>query len=234
MDFIGLNCSKHHIFEKPFFVKSYILKKRLFTAGWILLLLVSLFYILHNCSRFFIFTEASYHSHFWPRANWIFIHVVFGIVATLVIPFQLIPALRKNYMRLHRKLGYIYLISVMSSSVTSFYLAATSGLNIAYIAGLSCFTFAWISTTLMGYIAIINRNVTQHREWMIRSYVVTLCFSIARLLKEILIPEHIAVKTDVITMLTWVSWVIPLFITELILQGSKFKNHSTLLTNNNK
>ncbi len=78
-------------------MKPNILKNRLYATGWILLLLLSLYYIYHNCFRFFIFTEASYHSHFWPRANWLFIHIVSGIVATLLVPFQLIPALRKKH-----------------------------------------------------------------------------------------------------------------------------------------
>ncbi len=82
----------------------------------------------------------------------------------------------------------------------------------------------------MGFIAIVNKNVTQHREWMIRSYVVTLGFSIARLLKDTLIPVHIATKIDLLTTLTWVSWAIPLFIMELILQGNKFKGSKSLLT----
>ncbi len=211
-------------------MKPNILKNRLYATGWILLLLLSLYYIYHNCFRFFIFTEASYHSHFWPRANWLFIHIVSGIVATLLVPFQLIPALRKKHKNLHRKLGYTYLTSVICSSVTSFYLAATSGFNIAYITGFTCFTLAWLGTTLMGFIAIVNKNVTQHREWMIRSYVVTLGFSIARLLKDTLIPVHIATKIDLLTTLTWVSWAIPLFITELILQGNKFKGSKSLLT----
>ncbi|HXL56538.1 MAG TPA: DUF2306 domain-containing protein [Chitinophagaceae bacterium] len=209
-----------------------ILKKNLLIAGWILLLLVSVYYILHNCLPFFVFTEASYSRHFWPRASWLFIHIVSGIVATLVIPFQLIPSIRKNYLSMHRSLGYTYLISVTCSSVTSFYLAATSDFNIAYITGFTCFTFAWISTTLMGYIAIINRNITQHREWMIRSYVVTLGFSTMRLLKDSLVPVDIATRPHLITALTWISWVIPLFITELVLRARKVKGTNTLPANN--
>jgi hypothetical protein len=204
-------------------MKPYILKNPLLTAGWLLLLLVSLYYILRNCLRYFTFTEASYRTHFWPRADWLFIHVVSGIVATLVVPIQVIPGLRKRFTLVHRGTGYLYLISIIVSSVTSFYLAFTSGFNITYVSGFACFTFVWLSTTLMGYIAIINGNKTQHREWMIRSYVVTLGFSIIRVLKDTLIPAHLATRIDLINTLTWISWAIPLFITELILQVNKFK-----------
>jgi uncharacterized membrane protein len=210
-------------------MKSLILKRPLSSVGWFLLLLVSLYYIYHTCRRYFIFTEASYRTHFWTREEWVFIHVVSGIVATLIVPFQLIRAFRKKYTRLHRGMGHTYLISVIISSITSFYLSVTSGFNLTYVSGFACFSLVWFCTPLMGYIAIMNGNTTQHREWMIRSYVVTLGFSIIRLLKDTLVPAHLGERMDLINTLTWISWAIPLFITELILQVRKFKKQAELI-----
>jgi Predicted membrane protein (DUF2306) len=36
--------------------------------------------------------------------------------------------------------------------------------------------FAWITTASMAYISVMRGRILQHKEWMIRSYVVTFAF----------------------------------------------------------
>lgn len=56
---------------------------------------------------------------------------------------------------------------------------------------------------------------------MIRCYVVTAAFSTIRLASEVLIAMNISTEEMILTFLSWAGWAIPLFITELILQGNK-------------
>ena len=80
----------------------------------------------------------------------------------------------------------------------------------------------------MALAAILKRKFEQHKQWMIRSYVVTFAFVSFRVVDDILhhygygdIPDHDA-------MLAWGCWAIPLLFTEAILQGRQiFRNPGT-------
>jgi hypothetical protein len=121
-------------------------------------------------------------------------------------------------MRLHKILGRIYVYGIIVSSLTSFYLCATTPENIWYVLGLGGFTAAWLITAVMGIIMAIKGKTTQHMAWMIRSFVVTVGFSISRLLEDMIVHSNTQVaRVERLTVLSWVSWIIPLMITEWML-----------------
>jgi hypothetical protein len=61
----------------------------------------------------------------------------------------------------------------------------------------------------------------QHKEWMIRSYVVTTAFVTFRLFFELLRWTAIGTIVERLTAMAWLSWAIPLLVTEAVLQGRK-------------
>jgi hypothetical protein len=74
----------------------------------------------------------------------------------------------------------------------------------------------------MAYISVMIRRILQHKEWMIRSYVVTFAFVTFRWLNELtvvknLMPEFEERGPTVI----WLSWTILLLITEIALSWKK-------------
>ena len=78
---------------------------------------------------------------------------------------------------------------------------------------------AWIGTTGMAFLAIRRGLVEQHKEWMIRSYVVTFAFVGFRVIVPAL--SAAGVSRDQGAIAAWACWAVPLLITELILQGRK-------------
>ncbi|MEP6847065.1 MAG: DUF2306 domain-containing protein [Panacibacter sp.] len=199
-------------------MKSVTPKKYVYALLWACVIFFSLYYIYANCLRYFVFTPKNYHfDFFWSRKYWVFIHVVSGMLATLVSPFQFIPYIRSNYSHVHRITGRTYVYSIIISSITSFYLCATTPENIWYALGLGGFTVAWLFTALMGMFAAMKGKIDQHKAWMIRSFVVTIGFSISRLLEDMIVHADAHVdRVDRLTVLSWVSWIIPLMITEWI------------------
>jgi len=200
---------------------------RLHAVIWFLIISVSIYYIQAKCFRYFVFTPKNYHEDFfWPRRNTLFIHIVSGIIATVVSPFQFISYIRNNYTRLHRIIGKTYIYSIVVSSITSFYLCATTPENIYYALGLTGFTAAWLFTAVMGVITVRKGLIEQHKAWMVRCFVVTIGFSISRLLEDILIHMNAGgTRVERLTVLSWVSWIVPLIITELVLQKIKIKKY---------
>lgn len=127
-------------------------------------------------------------------------------------------------MTTHRWLGRIYLIAILIGTISSTYLAWTSAyrVNFSWALGLQGLAFAWITTALMAYISVMRGYILQHKEWMIRSYVVTFAFVTFRWLNDLtvvknLIPEFAERGPTVI----WFSWAIPLLITEIVLSWNK-------------
>lgn len=66
------------------------------------------------------------------------------------------------------------------------------------------------------------KRIPQHKEWMIRSYVVTFAFVLFRYIEESTFAsyliEDVAQRAPTVI---WISWAIPLLITEVVLQWNK-------------
>ena len=164
------------------------------------------------------FSQEVYTDYFWYRAPWLLVHVICGLIATLVGPLQFVKAFRKRYLKVHRALGVAYLVSIAISTFVSFYLASTAQLGIVYATGLRMLGIVWFITTAMAYLAIVRRNLKMHNEWMIKSYVLTLSFVSFRFVEDLLAAMDISSFVDRKVLLAWGSWVIPFFLTVVILQ----------------
>jgi hypothetical protein len=53
---------------------------------------------------------------------------------------------------------------------------------VVFGAGLLGLAAAWFLTSAMAFLAVKNRNFVQHREWMVKSYVVTCGFTFTEFL----------------------------------------------------
>ena len=194
-----------------------------FSAGS--LLTKTVYFVLGLLTLYFVFTRAipyldySYSvEQYGAQSALIFTHVVFGITATLLGPFQFVSAIRKRNVKVHRTMGKIYLLSTITAALVSWMVILPRDGGIAYKSGLFFLGFAWISCGVMAYLAIRRQKVEIHREWMVRSYVVTLAFVTFRLLYDILKPYHIEGTG---AMMAWGCWAFPLFVTEIVFQVQK-------------
>jgi uncharacterized membrane protein len=105
-------------------------------------------------------------------------HTICGLVALLSGPVQFSSRLRQRYLRFHRVLGRMYVLSVFVGAFTGIALAAgRPGLP-----GTSMQAAAWIVCTVAAFITARNRHIAQHRQWMARSYAVTFTFVSSRVL----------------------------------------------------
>jgi len=105
-------------------------------------------------------------------------HTLSGVIALLAGPLQFSSRLRRRHLRFHRVLGRIYVVSVFIGAFTGIALAAgRPGLP-----GTSMQAAAWIVCTTAAVIMARNRQIAQHRQWMIRSYAVTFTFVSSRVL----------------------------------------------------
>src|ERR1700728_4224642 len=105
-------------------------------------------------------------------------HTLAGIFALLIGPINFSSRIRERYLKLHRVLGRVYVLSVFVGSFTGIALAAgRPGLP-----GTSMQAAAWIVCTTAAFITGRNRQIAVHRQWMARSYAVTFTFVSSRVL----------------------------------------------------
>ena len=197
-------------------------KKNLyFNIGMSVVLLLAIYFVLTNAANYLTLSEDKYGSYYWSRVNWVFPHVIFGVIAILVGPFQFSNKLRAKYLVFHRRMGYVYLISILLGSIAGMALALTSKVNLTYKMGLFFLAVAWLLTSGFALFFIIRRKVAQHKEWMIRSYVVTFAFVFFRLSADIMHYYEIAERSDINALMSWACWAVPLLFLEPILQYRK-------------
>lgn len=141
----------------------------------------------------------------WRIAFWT--HVGLGALALVLGPFQLSVKRRQRNLILHRRLGKLYVISILVASVCAFYAAFFA--DTGWIAGLgfAMLAVAWFYTTLRAYQTIRQKQVNQHRAWMYRSYAVTL----AAVTLRIILPVEVALLglpfSIAYPIVAWLCWV---------------------------
>ena len=153
------------------------------------------------------------------RRAWLLVHIAAGAVALLAGPVQLWLGITDLAAHLHRRLGLIYVTAVAIGSVAAFYLAVHTTLGWGFAAGISGLGVAWLVTTTLAIVAIRRGLVQEHREWMIRSYVVTFAFVTFRANFSVLQATGIGTLPEQLAMSSWFCWAVPLLIAEAAMRG---------------
>lgn len=187
------------------------------TIMWLVGIISLYFLFIKAVPKLFV-SEKNYGDYYWYRAPWLFIHNIFGIIALLSGPFQLTPKFRNRHWKLHRRLGRVYLVSVLIASVTSIYLSLTSAITYTYMAGLFTGSVAWLVTAVLSYQTILQRKVKQHKRWMIRNYVLTFFFIIFFGMYDIFRAAGVNDLIQLASILPWVSIIMPMILTEIYLR----------------
>jgi uncharacterized membrane protein len=154
--------------------------------------------------------------HFAPRLTVLRIHIVSGAFALLLGPLQFMGVIRRRRLNLHRWLGRTYLAGVALGGVTGLVLARAANGGLPGRVGFAGLSVAWLVTAGMAWVAIRARRIPEHREWMLRCYVVTLAFVWVRLALGVGIASGADLQA-VFGVAAWLSWALPLLVVEVVL-----------------
>lgn len=133
-------------------------------------------------------------------------HIIFGGLALLIGWLQFHQKLRQQNISLHRKVGFIYLLSVLISGISSLYIALYATGGIISIMGFFSLGLIWLYTSLKGLLAIRKGAVNQHQKYLIYSYAA--CFAAVTL--RIWLPILSGITGDFISayrIVSWLCWV---------------------------
>ena len=160
-------------------------------------------------------------AQYMGRRPALLVHITFGTIALFSGPVQLWLGLADRKMTLHRTLGIVYMIGVAGSAAAAYVIALQPSAGWIFGTGLMGLATAWLITTTLAFLAIRRQLIDQHKEWMIRSYVVTFAFVFFRIGAVSLKAMDPQSELQQVQALALAAWALPLFLTEAILQGRK-------------
>ena len=149
-------------------------------------ILLMMGYVMVHNERFLVEPDNPVWSHYSKYGWWLLTHGVAGAAAMFLAPLQFSDRLRKRYAGFHRKCGYVYVAGVFALAPFGAYVQYMSeGLEgsprsftvLATVDGMML-----VVTTAIALIFARQRRLTQHRQWMTRSYAVALVFFEGRLI----------------------------------------------------
>jgi len=190
---------------------------------WVLIIFLTWLFM-HGADHFLLLTPEALGKYF--KLKWVLIaHITAGGGALVLGFVQFWPKLRNFSWKLHRIIGFLYLLAILLSSSCAVILAFTTAyeVNWAYAFSLQVWVTVWISATAIAYYAIIKRNVNLHKEWMVRSYIVTLAFIISGLAIKIPYVQNLGTFADISPSFFWMGWSVPLYIYQIVLSSKKKK-----------
>ena len=181
---------------------------------------VALYFGYRYTLHYFLWSAESY-GYYWEYRVPLIAHVGGGLVALLVGVFQLWSGLNAQVMGTHPVSGRIYVTAVIVGSLAGMVLSISSALyGFAWGVGVFSLALAWLVITLTAVLCIKRRNFIAHKQWMIRSYIVTFAFVLFRLTTDFVPSEAlwgVSLQEMSIAMI-WAVWVLPLLAYEVHLQ----------------
>ena len=175
---------------------------------------IATYFVLRYASRFIEYSPSAYRPYWEVRWSLIF-HIVGALTAMGLGPLQFSTTLRQKRPVIHRLLGRFYLGGILVGSVAALHLIVVHS-KPAFGISLLGLNVVWATSAAMALIAIRYRNIQQHREWMIRSYVATYAFVVFRVLIDV--PALRTLGPERFITIGWLCWTIPLFCAEIMLQ----------------
>jgi uncharacterized membrane protein len=146
---------------------------RLAASGWLVMTLCSV-WIVGVVGRYLTFDPDTYFPE--QRETYLRlqlalgVHVVCGVLALLIGPFQFARRLRRRFVRAHRVTGAAYVASATGLAVSGLVLAPTAYTGPVAATGFTLLGVGTLFTTWTALRMVLAHRYAEHRRWMILSF----------------------------------------------------------------
>lgn len=182
-----------------------------------LMLLVTLPYLSFKLNVDFLLTKQSIiHIKYWRYA--FYAHILSSMFVLLAGVVQFWNYFLLHFKKWHRNIGKLYVFLVLFVSgpgglVMSFYANGDVTAKISFV----LLSVLWILFTALAFMYVLRKNFILHRNFMIRSYALTLSAVTLRGYAFLLsFFSHLEAKQEY-ALLAWSSWSINLLIAEVLI-----------------
>ncbi|EEK90766.1 MULTISPECIES: DUF2306 domain-containing protein [Bacillus cereus group] len=156
-------------------------------------------------------------SEFWYVM--LVIHITTSIVALVIGPFTLSTKFRERNINRHRIVGRIYMVGILLGGVSGLYLSfyATGGL-VAKL-GFGLLSILWLASAYQALHRVKNKQIKDHRNWMIRNYSLTFGAVTLRIWLPLFIVLFGIERFELsYAIIAWLAWVPNLILAELFIR----------------
>jgi hypothetical protein len=183
--------------------------------AWVVVTLLALFvvlvvspYLSLDPDVFFSEQRENYVRHEFALG----VHVLSGIIALIVGPWQFVAGIRRRFVRVHRFMGAVYVASALALGLSGLVFVPTAYTGAIAVAGFTLLDLAMLFTTATALRMIVARRVADHRRWMIRSFSLILAGVMLRVESMIYDGLHSAGVVDfsfetAYAGIAWLCWV---------------------------
>ena len=148
------------------------------------------------------------------------VHAGLAATALLLGPFQFFPGLRARHRALHRRMGTVYVLSCIIGGVAGFVLAFGTTAGPVAAAGFGLLAITWVYVTGQAWRTAKARDFAAHRQWMIRSFALTLGAVTLRIYLPLAMGAGLSYATAY-PAIAWLAWVPNLIVAQLYLSQSR-------------
>ncbi|MEH7306998.1 DUF2306 domain-containing protein, partial [Neobacillus drentensis] len=120
-------------------------------------------------------------------------HIVTACVALLSGFFQFLDLIRIKTPKVHRLLGRVYMCSVLISGLLGLIYVPYIE-NFSKAASFLVLSLIWLFTCWKGYRTAVRKQFAEHRNWMIRSFGITLVAVSGRIVVPILLLTYYTIN----------------------------------------
>ena len=146
---------------------------RLTGPGWVIMALACV-YIAGAMSRYLSFDPDVYFpqqlQNYLRLEFALGVHVLCGMLALLMGPFQFVRRLRRRFVPVHRACGAVYLASATGLGLTGLILAPTAYTGLGASVAFALLGLGTLFTTWTALRMVLAGRYGEHRRWMIRSF----------------------------------------------------------------
>ena len=142
-------------------------------------------------------------------------------LALLLIPLQLSKRLRRRFLSLHRFIGLVYALAVLSGGVAGLVMAFNATGGLVAKAGFTSLAVLWLSTTSLAIWFAINQDIRRHKVWIYRSMALTSGAITLRIFLGVGLGVFHLPFLTVYVPTSWLSWLLNLVICEVILRRQR-------------
>ncbi len=190
--------------------------------SWLMLQITLQYWPIRSDAAFLQIKQQYIGIRHWELAFWI--HVFTSMLPLLAGFTQFAPWILARRPAIHRLMGRVYVFSVCfvtgpASLVMAFYANGGIASRIAF----ATLAILWLATTGMGWRRVLKRDFGRHREWMIRSYALTLSAITLRAWKYGIVLVFEPPPMDVYRVVAWLGFVPNLLIAEWWIRRSRKK-----------
>lgn len=154
-------------------------------------------------------------------------HVLISGIILVAGFFQLFPSSSSRFRRVHRTLGYVYVIGIL-------FFAAPGALGMSLFVGrgpwvLTSFLLQgvlWFWFTAVAFNEIRKRNIAAHKRWMWRSYALTFAAITLRIYIFTTSYKVNLNQPEAYATLAWLSWVPNLLFVEIFMNRAWWRERA--------